>query len=545
LVIWGRTVLVSVGENKRRYPNPELSGYQLAIPYSPDATRKTGTATIANPQIPTATKRLRKAKNLPFTEQPLFINNNYEMTATGAPIISATQAYLKQPDWNKYSDGKLYFSKEFGKGRYIEFYILHQQAHQPQYILDSAEHQILEKYGVMAARLHAVFATYAAQQQEPWKEPFILRGSELIKTLQIYKSKKLSKSQKLKAIADLAMVVGTLGAVIQWYEGDLNLCIKERCLLWMVSVQEYSQPNLFQEPEDLLEVIIRVQPGLWTYNFLNAEGEKAKTALYQCGFIPKEVFDLDTHQHKLAFNLALYIIQNNGTCKNGIYTVRNLLANILPANQIEKLVNDYRYGWRLKEDLEEALLLLKDKVNMTIEFDDETYPLWLRPVWAIPEELAHLSPQERNQKLLGKKKLPDNYIQNILLPAKLSFKLPSSQINNNKSVKNQKNTKFHTKSNKAGVKTQSQVDVVINNSTVAETLGVNNGKVTVKNIPVIKEITGSLVKQMRTAKKMSQRDFAHAVGMSQSWVRDIETKGKDAPIPEKYTAIIKEVLNFR
>jgi DNA-binding Lrp family transcriptional regulator len=47
------------------------------------------------------------------------------------------------------------------------------------------------------------------------------------------------------------------------------------------------------------------------------------------------------------------------------------------------------------------------------------------------------------------------------------------------------------------------------------------------------------------AKKIIQRDFANAVGMSQSWVRDIETKAKDAPIPEKYTAIIKEILNFR
>ena len=529
MVIWGRTVLVSIGENSKRHPKPELSGCQLGI------------AGLQIPQTPKATKRFRKAKNLPFTEQPLFINNNYEMTATGAPIISATQAYLKQPDWNKYSDGKLYFSKEFGKGRYIEFYILHQQAHQPQYILDSAEYQILEKYGVMAARLHAIFATYAAQQKEPWKEPFILRGSELIKTLQIYKSKKLSKSQKLKAIADLAMVVGTLGAVIQWYEGDLNICIKERCLLWMVSVQEYSQPNLFQEPEDLLEVIIRVQPGLWTYNFLNAEGEKSKTALYQCGFMPKQVFDLDPHQHKLAFSLALYIIQSSRAHKNGTYTIHNLLSNILPASQIEKAVSDYRYGWRLKEDLEEAFLLLKDKVNMTIEFDDITYPMWLRPLWAIPDEIANLSAKERNQQLLGNKKLPDNYIQNILLPAKLSFKLPSSQINNNKSVKNQKNTK----SNKAGVKIQNSVDVVMNNSRVAETSGIRNGKVTVRDIPVIKEINGRLVKQMRTAKKISQRDFANAVGMSQSWVRDIETKGKDAPIPEKYTAIIKEILNFR
>ena len=50
------------------------------------------------------------------------------------------------------------------------------------------------------------------------------------------------------------------------------------------------------------------------------------------------------------------------------------------------------------------------------------------------------------------------------------------------------------------------------------------------DIPVIKEINGSLVREMRTAKKISQRDFANAVGMSQSWVRNIETKGKDTPV---------------
>ncbi|BAZ33451.1 hypothetical protein NIES4074_59650 (plasmid) [Cylindrospermum sp. NIES-4074] len=518
---------MSVGDNNKRNPNPELSGYQLLL------------AGLQVPQTPTAAKRLRKPKNLPFTEPLLFTSKYYEMTATSAPIISATQAYLKHPDWSKYSNGTLYYQKTFGKGRHIEFCVLNKHNHQPQYILDRAEQEIIKQYGVMAARLHAVFATYTAQQEEPWKQPFVLRGSELIKTLQIYKSKKLNKAAKLKAIADLAMVVGTLGAVIQWYEGDLNLCIKERCLLWMVSVQEYSQPNLFGEADDILEVIIRVQPGLWTYNFLNAEGEKSKTALYQCGFIPKQVFDLDPHQDKLAFSLALYIIQNNRAHKNGSYTVYNLLSNILPSSQIQKAISDYRYGWRLKEDLEEALLLLKDKVDMTIEFDDQTYPMWLRPLWAIPEELAHLSPQERNQKLLGKKKLPDNYIQNILLSAKLSFQLPSSQINNQKSVKNK-----NTKSNKASVKIQNPVDVVINNSDIAETSLASNGKVPIINIPVIQEITGSLVKQMRTAKKMSQRDFANAVGMSQSWVRDIETKGKDAPIPEKYTALIKEVLNF-
>ena len=69
-------------------------------------------------------------------------------------------------------------------------------------LASKAEQEILDRYGVMAARLHAVFATYAAAQAEPWKESFLLRGSELIKTLQVYRTKKLTKSQKLKGLAE-------------------------------------------------------------------------------------------------------------------------------------------------------------------------------------------------------------------------------------------------------------------------------------------------------------------------------------------------------
>jgi hypothetical protein len=103
----------------------------------------------------------------------------------------------------------------------------------------------------MAARLHAVFATYASLQSEPWKEPFHLLGTDLIKTLKVHNSNKFTKSQKLKAVADLAWVVGTLGAVIHWFEGDMDLCVRERSLLWIVSVQEYTQPNVDGESEEL------------------------------------------------------------------------------------------------------------------------------------------------------------------------------------------------------------------------------------------------------------------------------------------------------
>jgi DNA-binding transcriptional regulator YiaG len=521
---------MSVKQDKIGYANSQSSNYQLSI------------SGLEVPPTAKTNKRLRKPKNLPFTKPPLFTSKNYEMTATGAPIVSATQAYLKHPDWSEYTNGSLYFQKPFGKGRYIEFYILHKQEHQPQYILDRAEYQILEQYGVMAARLHAVFATYAARQAEPWKQPFVLRGSELIKTLKIYKSKKLTKSQRLKAIADLALVVGTLGAVIHWYEGELNLCIKERCLLWMVSVQEYSQPNLFGEDDDLCEVIIRVQPGLWTYNFLNSQGEQSKTALYQYGFMPKQVFDLDPHQQKLATSLVLYIIQNSRAHKNGVYTVHSLLNNVLPSYQIEQAINDYRYGWRLKENLEEALLVLKDKVGIKIEFDDKTYPLWLRPLWAMPDELSNLSAKERNQELLGTKRLPDNYIQNVLLPAKLILKVSVqsqnhlSKFETQKQQTAQKISRHETKNHNA--------HTIVSTSKIVKTHSQAEATPQIFELTQTSELTGAILRQIRTAKRISQREIAHVVGMSQSWVRDIEIEGSDKVVAEKYAVKLKEVLGL-
>lgn len=490
------------------------------------------------PQLGNAKQRLRKPKNLPRTELPLFTNKPYEMMATGAPVISATQAYLKSPDWNEYGHGRLYFQKPFGKGRSIEFYILNKQEHQPDSISNQAEQKILDQYGVMAARLHAVFATYAARQAEPWKEPFVLRGSDLIKTLQIYKTKKLTKSQKLKAIADLALVVGTLGAVIHWYEGELDLCVKERTLLWIVSVQEYSQPCLLEEADRLYEVIIRVQPGLWTYSFLNAQGERQRKALYQYGLIPKQLFDVDPYRQKLATSLALYLIQNSRAHKSGAYTIETLLSNVLPRQEISQTLQNYVYAWRLKEKLDEALLVLRDAVGLEIEFDDETYPIWLRPSWGLPDNLHHLPTKVRNQQLLGMKKMPDNYIQNHWLPATLTLTMPPGIQERLDAFINRKASDTNRIVKRKSIKP----------SMTHATLEGQSDRQPTQTPPQLPTstppacLTGDTVKQMRETKGWTQAYLASLVGKSVSWVKLIESGRRRIQDADRLT--LRQVLGL-
>ncbi len=462
-----------------------------------------------------AKTRIRKPKHLPDTEPPLFMNNPIERMATGAPVVSATQAYLKPPDWSEYGNGSLYFQKPFGKGRYIEFYILNKQKHQPEYISNLAEHKILNRYGVMAARLHAVFATYAARQTSPWKEPFVLRGSELIKTLQLYKSKKLTKSQKLKAIADLAWVVGTLGAVIHWYEGELDLCVRERSLLWIVSVQEYgqpNQPNRLGEASELYEVVIRVQPGLWTYNFLNKEREHHRAALYQYGFIPKQLFDLDPHRQKLATSLALYLIQNSRAHKSGVYTIETLLSNVLPQRDIDQALQNYVYAWRLKEGLDEALLVLRDALGLKIKFDDGTYPIWLRPLWVLTDDLRNLPTKIRNQRLLGTKKMPNNYIQNHWLPASLTLTMPPGIQERLDAFTNRVAKHRSGKSGVTHATVEGQLDQLSPQTPSQKTPSTQ-----------LASLTGDIVKQTRESKSWTQAYLASLVGKSTSWVKLVES----------------------
>lgn len=473
--------------------------------------------------------RIRKPRNLPRTEPPLFSHKSVEMMASGAPVISATQAFLKPPDWSEYGQDRLYFQKQFGKGRYIEFYVLNKQKHQADSISTQAEREILEQYGVMAARLHAVFATYAAIQSEPWKQPFFLRGTDLIKTLKVHNSNKFTKSQKLKAIADLAWVVGTLGAVIHWFEGDMDLCVRERSLLWIVSVQEYTQPHVDGQSEELHEVIIRVQPGLWTHNFLNREGAQQQKALYQYGLIPKEVFDIDPHRRKLATSMALYLIQNSRSRPSGIYTIETLIESVLSASEIERALSDRRYGWKLKESVDNALLTLKDSLKVEIGFDDETYPVWLRPVWTLPDDIALLPTKERNQQLLGSKWLPDNYISKYWFPAKISFKLPLQIQESLDNLEMRRAEKGSRSSASAAAKQKNREMAVQPAPTIAQ-------------LPA-SALDGATIKAARVAKGWTQAQLASTVGKSVSWVKLVESDRRRAVDSDQ--SLLRQVLNIQ
>ncbi|MBD1842628.1 helix-turn-helix domain-containing protein [Cyanobacteria bacterium FACHB-63] len=475
-------------------------------------------------------KRAIRSRMLAQTKLPLFTHKPVEMTATGAPVISATQAFLRHPDWSEYEDNRLYFHRSFGKGRHVEFYILNKQKHQPGFITSFAEPEILRLYGIHAARLHAVFATYAAQQKEPWKETFTLLGSDLIKILRIHTGNKLKKADKLKAIADLAWVLGTLGAKIQWQEGYLDLTIVERSLIWIVNVKEHYQNDLNGNPKDLIEVEIEVQAGQWTRNFLNREGERQRTALYQYGFINQDVLSIDPYKKELAAALALYLIQNRRSHPSGKYRIQTLLEAVMSVQEIDLIRKD-----KLKRSrfVKRFYILLEDltEVNFTIQFD-QNFPKDFLPAWAA-------LPEETNQALDPADSLPqetrmpdgffDTWLQCVVIitpPAPIEGELTSFETSKAEAAR-----QFGRAGNSPLLPANAARDAILVEAEVIEDKVFSD-----------QELTGAKVKELRQKAGMSQMDVAIAMGMSQSWVRNIENKLQDKPLKPLYAERLNKIL---
>lgn len=480
--------------------NPLIGAIQLEI------------SGLSVPQTPTVNQRIRKSVDLPATQLPLFANGSTEMMATGAPVISATQAYLRHPDWGKYKQGSLYFLKEFGKGRFVEFSILKNQEQQPEFITHQAEKEILERYGVMAARLHAVFAAYAARQQEPWKEPFDLRGSDLLKTLGLHRTHRMSKSTKLKAVADLAWIVGTLGAKIHWYEGKLNLCITRKSPIWtIVYIEEFYQPELFQESGDLIEVMIRVMPGAWTEKFLNKEGEQQKKALYQYGLITQEIFELDHYKQKLASALALHLSQNRRFHPEGSYRLRTLVESVISTQEIEVIRGVKQYRSRFVKQFYSALEALTE-IGFRFTFG-ESFPKGLLPAWAeLPDEQSHEVDPVKTTPL--DKPLPkrffDIWLNGVVIvaaPPKIESAMKAFEQKKNEGVKD-KTRKNAKKSGQAKSK---------------DALQVNGLQTAITEDSQIVTVTGDKLKQIRQSKGWTQAHLASLIGKSVSWVKLVES----------------------
>jgi hypothetical protein len=136
------------------------------------------------------------------------------------------------------------------------------------------------------------------------------------------------------------------------------------------------------------EVVLTVRPGLWTAKFLNGAGAQAGTALRQFGYLAQQTLRLDPYHQELAAKLAVYLTLMSRLRR--VYQVQHLLEAVEPTTVLQAAAADFRRRYDLKRRWDEALLTLHEQ-RWQFLFDDLTYPVALRPDWALPADTpAHL-----------------------------------------------------------------------------------------------------------------------------------------------------------
>jgi len=423
---------------------------------------------------------IRRAEDRPHPLSPLFLTRTLAPVATGSPMLSSAQALLRQDLWRPDEENVPTFRRLFSQGRVIEHYVTKADpsSRTVEALAGEAAWQIVQQFGLPTAFLHLIFAAYATEQAEPWRGLFELRGSDLLRTLGLEKRTDVPRAEKLREVARQAHLLSSLGVWVVWRESARDLSV-QMSRMWEVAldIRGPADPDRVLAPT---EVFLTVRPGLWTEKFLNAAGARAGTALRQFGYLAQTTLRIDPYHQELAAKLAVYLTLMSR--RRSTYQVQHLLEALEPAAVLHEVAADRVRRYRFKQRWDEALLTLHEH-RWQLAFDPVTYPVAIRPAWALPMDTpAHL------------RQLPADYWR-LLLAATLTCTPPEP------------------------------IPALLAAVVEAER---PPSRVPPRLPP---PLTGAQVRQARQAKGWSQQELARRVGKSQQWVAFIE-QGKRTIHPQ-------------
>lgn len=419
---------------------------------------------------------------------------------SAALMFSSMEACMRKDLWEKDKNGiaLLQHRAKNNPNNYIEHYI--SSPGDISLLPWDEARQIIEQFGFTTAKLHLIFAAHAMNQDKPWENKFSIKASDIIKEFGWDRNHQKSKSKKLQEIASTAFALDCLLVKAIWVEGKNSqgkiIASAPVGRMWNIYIKPIGQLDLKGRIEDPDDVYITVLPGLWTQDFLNRAGARSRQALYQFGYLAKEVLKIDPYHNELALRLAIYLTLHSRVRLDGNYKVRELLEMVLPLSEISNARTDRRQAYDLKQCWDSALRLL-ERLNWQIDFDEQTYPKQLRP------ESTQKQPKGYLDKLLDAKICirPPDPIPELLA---VNFKSRTTQV-----------PRLH------GVQSQSQTKIKLSNSN---------------------ELTGELIRNTRTAKGWSQEKLAGFLNVSQKLISLLE-RG-ERPINKKLEKKIRSLLEL-
>ena len=416
---------------------------------------------------------------------------------TSIPIASSIKAQLRPELWQRNADNLAVFTYQ-GKGNpanFIEHYITN-----PGDIAllpwEAAE-QIINKFGFNTVKLQLIFAARAMAENEPWKSSFTLKATDIVHLLGWDRNHNTSIAEKRNMAAAAAFALSCLMVKSVWIEGrgkrkvDASIPVGR---MWDVLIDSHGQidltTNKIERPE---EIYITVSAGGWTKHFLNRAGNKAREALYQFGFLARDILKIDPYHNELALRLAIQLtLDARVRARNQNpyeYKVIHLLEEAIPKTEINLAIDDKYKSRDLRRRWDKALTLLEE-LGWEIEYDPETYPEWIRPNSDAPKPNSW-----RKVKVIER-----------LLQAKLNIRPPHP------------------------------IPVLV--TKLKET----KPQTALSSEPANLDLTGDMIKQGRQQRKWTRKELAGFLGISQDYVGKLE-RG-DRPVTDELETQLRKLLKL-
>ncbi|WP_017298862.1 helix-turn-helix domain-containing protein [Nodosilinea nodulosa] len=367
-----------------------------------------------------------------------------------------------------------------------------------------------------AACVHLIFAAYITTVDCPWETPFVLNDQHIEQYLGLDKRKDLTKLEKLTLIKDLVHQCCQILVTIDWpRQGKVPAFRLDSHPIWHLEDTQYYFAKDSEGARHLIGLSFTVRAGLWARQFLNQRDYRRHTAFYQYGTLPQSLL-LEVmgnwQQHEGAVRLLLWFLFKLRLGSDQRITVKTLLRIAYGEQRVHEATTVRGAHKRLLKSFESDLETIY-YYGLKPEFDPETYPSDIQPLWArvadIPndaEAALEFWAEDANQALSLTDKAPRDKWQRLLNARLLGFELSEEW---------QRTAK---------------------------------GKITKQRQrrpqgrPSPGQLSGQDIRTARQQQNVSQRALAERLGKSQSWIRDIE-KGRFSVSAEDQV-LLRQALNL-
>jgi hypothetical protein len=444
----------------------------------------------------------------PKPSPTLFAQRKTSPMASALPIWEASSILTQRHHlpWHNDPEGNLFYAKDIGNGQgAIHFWVTEDlEAEHPATLAGAAALAVIDTFDIRAACMHLIYAAHAAQLDKPWEQELVIDDQQIESYLGLKKRTDKNKQEKLALIAEIAKQPCKITTFISCpKQGKVKGFTVEEGRLWhMMATRYHYQQDLFGNRE-LAGITFVVKPGLWARHFLNEAGRREKIAYCQRGTLPQNLLEsvMSVWQHREgAARLMVWLLFQTQYSQRSPISVAVLMEVAYGHTKVQQAIERSDLRKKLASTWDEDLMTLHDR-GWQLQFDAATYPLEIQPLG-----FGRTNAQR-----------PRGFFER-LLNAQMWIKPAVNP----------------------------EADATISFLEALETTAPETTLEPGSGVPAMPlappELTGSLIRQLRTAKGWSQRKFAALTGISQGLISMIETE--ERAISPESAAIFQHIFEL-